>query len=212
MAARSVTLLFLHGWGFDAHLWDGLRPLLGQWPQGADDRGYFCAQQRPAPAGPLVAVTHSFGTMRLLAQPPAGLVGLVAINGFSHFCAGAAGPGVNPRVVAQMRKAMVADPARVLSAFRAACGVKDAFPSIDASLLAGDLAAMQDDARTVPEIPVLSLEGARDHLLEPGSRDAQFAGAALERFVAMDGGHMLPLTHPAWCAAHIARFVERLAA
>jgi len=40
MSARP-TLLFLHGWGFDATSWDPLRAMLSDWPQRAIDRGYF---------------------------------------------------------------------------------------------------------------------------------------------------------------------------
>jgi len=40
MSARP-TLLFLHGWGFDATFWDPLRAMLSDWPQRAIDRGYF---------------------------------------------------------------------------------------------------------------------------------------------------------------------------
>ncbi|MFD2580449.1 hypothetical protein ACFSTD_21440 [Novosphingobium colocasiae] len=36
-----MNLLFLHGWGFDRHLWDALRPLLPQGEHAVDDRGYF---------------------------------------------------------------------------------------------------------------------------------------------------------------------------
>ena len=35
------TLLFLHGWGFDATFWGPLRAMLSDWPQRAIDRGYF---------------------------------------------------------------------------------------------------------------------------------------------------------------------------
>ncbi|WP_374410268.1 alpha/beta fold hydrolase [Novosphingobium colocasiae] len=206
-----MNLLFLHGWGFDRHLWDALRPLLPQGDHAVDDRGYFCAQHRPEITAPCLAVTHSFGTMRLLDDPPAGLVGLVAINGFSRFARSEAGPGVPRRVIAQMLAGFDADPARVLRQFRAGCGVADAFPAIDAAMLRDDLVMLRDGTAPTATVPVLSLEGGRDHLLDPDTRAAQFLGTGLERREHPDAGHMLPLTHPAWCAQQIGAFAGALA-
>lgn len=208
----TVTLAFLHGWGFGKDFWSPLRTLLPEWLHAVDDRGYFCAQHDLEISGPAIAVAHSFGTMRLLAQPPAGLAGLVAINGFTRFCADETAPGVPPRIVAQMRKAMAADPARVVQGFRAGCGIEDGFSSIDPAPLSADLDTMQSASLAAPAVPVLSLEGARDHLLDRLTRDAQFPGAQIERAEQADGGHMLPLTHPEWCAQHIRRFAEGLRA
>ncbi len=35
------TLVFAHGWGFDAGFWDALRARLQAWPQRALEFGYF---------------------------------------------------------------------------------------------------------------------------------------------------------------------------
>lgn len=206
-----MKLLFLHGWGFDRHIWGPLRAHLPEWDHAADDRGYFGAPQNAGPSGPCLAVTYSMGTMRLLTAPPPGLAGIVAINGFSRFARGEAGPGVPRRVIAQMLCAFAVDPARVLATFRAGCGVTTAFPPIDAALLRDDLVMLRDETAPAATVPVLSLEGARDHLLDAATRDAQFPGARLERREQADGGHMLPLTHPQWCAQQISAFVGVLA-
>ncbi|MFD2580450.1 hypothetical protein ACFSTD_21445 [Novosphingobium colocasiae] len=110
------------------------------------------------------------------------MTGVVAINGFSRFARSEAGPGVPRRVIAQMLAGFDADPARVLRQFRAGCGVTDAIPPIDAAMLRDDLVMLRDGTAPTPTVPVLSLEGGRDHLLDPDTRAAQFprdpAGAA----------------------------------
>jgi pimeloyl-ACP methyl ester carboxylesterase len=79
------TLLLLHGWGFDAGVWDGLVAALPGWPVLRGDLGYFGARaQLGLPQGPALAVGHSLGAMLLARALPA--VPLVAINGFDRFC------------------------------------------------------------------------------------------------------------------------------
>jgi len=37
----SMSLLFCHGWGFDAAFWDALAAALPEFAQVRDDAGYF---------------------------------------------------------------------------------------------------------------------------------------------------------------------------
>ena len=71
-----MKLVFVHGWGFDARFWD---PVARRLP-GADvvrcDLGYFGEPSWPLVEGPCLAITHSFGAMALLTDPPAGCRGL----------------------------------------------------------------------------------------------------------------------------------------
>ena len=71
-AAPSVrpTLLFVHGWAFDAAFWAPLAAALADWPQAVADAGYFGPAHTPAPAGPVLAIGHSLGALRLLGEPP----------------------------------------------------------------------------------------------------------------------------------------------
>lgn len=198
-----MILLFAHGWGFDRSLWEPLAALLPEWEHAFDDRGYFGRPATPHVDGPCWAITHSLGTMRVLRDPPAGLVGVVAINGFSRFAVSEAGPGVPRRVIARMLSAFQVDPARVLATFRAECGVDGDFPPIDATLLRQDLMVLRDGNATPPAVPMLSLEGARDQLLTADTRAAQFPRADVRRLVHPDGGHLLPIEAPEWCAQAI---------
>lgn len=198
-----MKLLFAHGWGFDRHFWAPLTALLPEWVHAVDDRGYFGAAHEPVVAGPCIAVTHSFGTMRLLASPPPSLAGIVAINGFERFTAAPGRPGIPVRVLDRMLRRFEADPRGVLAEFRRTCGSAQDFGEIDAEALAADLLRLRGDAPPLPDVPVLALHGGADPLLPPEMRAATFAGAQVRRIEHETGGHLLPLEAPQLCAAAI---------
>lgn len=210
-----LTLVFLHGWGFDAGFWTALRALLPQFACLADDRGYFGQPKDVGAEGPVLLVGHSLGVMRALADPPAQSIGLVAINGFDRFADRGDGLGTPPRVLDRMMARMAADPARVVEDFRRRCGCEAAFPAPDAARLIDDLALLRDGdlragAAAFPA-PILSLQGGDDPLLPPALRRAVFAGArAAERTELPGAGHLLPITHGAWCAERIASFAAQV--
>ena len=199
-----MRLVFLHGWGFDAHLWDGVRAALPEFETVAWDRGYFGSPSAEPVAGPLIAIGHSLGAMLLAGALPEGCVGLIAINGFDRFAGDGAVP---PRVVERMRKRFDEAPAEVLADFRARCG-GDAPPAIHGeAALAADLALLAGgDSRGLVQAPVLVLHGGADPLLPEAMREAIFAGAPRETHG--EAGHLLPLTDPDWCAAHIRAFAS----
>lgn len=198
-----MKLLFAHGWGFDRHFWEPLAALLPEWAHITDDRGYFGACYAPSIEGPCIAVTHSFGTMRVLAAPPPGLHGIVAINGFERFSAGPGRPGVPVRVLDRMLRRFKTDPHGVLAEFRKTCGSTEAVGEINVEVLATDLLRMRDDAPPLPKVPVLSVQGSDDPLLPAEMRGATFAGAAVHRIEHEGYGHLLPLEAPHLCAAAV---------
>jgi pimeloyl-ACP methyl ester carboxylesterase len=107
-----MRIALLHGWGFDAGVWDALAPMLpGQIIR--MDRGYFGAA---ADCGrPDVMIGHSLGAMLLARRWPD--VPLVAINGFDRFCGpDAVAPALSsawPNVLRRMRRGfwMISAPA-----------------------------------------------------------------------------------------------------
>ena len=196
-----MNLLFVHGWGFDRSFWQPLAALLADLPQAIDDRGYFGTPEAVSSGGPFIAVTHSFGTMRVLAAPPAGLVGVLAINGFARFAASPDYPGVPPRVIDRMLRRFDEAPRTVLSEFRRQCGGDADFGEIDAALLHEDLSRLRHDEAPLPPVPVVSLQGTRDPLLPEAMRAQVFEGAAVRRVDCANGGHLLPREAPEFCAA-----------
>lgn len=193
-----MRIALLHGWGFDAGVWDALAPLLpGDLVR--MDRGYFGA---PVDAGrPDLMIGHSLGAM-LLARRWSD-VPLVAINGFDRFCGVDA---VAPRVVQRMAKRFGEDPAKVLADFRAAIGA-DPAPAIGSPQRLGEDLALLADQTPAPEhgTRLLVLQAEDDPLLPPELRRTAFGGAGA---VCESGGHLLPLTQARWCARAIAEFVR----
>ncbi|EIZ80957.1 hypothetical protein WSK_0349 [Novosphingobium sp. Rr 2-17] len=198
-----MKLLFAHGWGFDRHVWAPLSALLADVPQAIDDRGYFGAPHVPAIEGPSLAVTHSYGAMRVLADPPPGLTGVVAINGFDRFTAIPGRPGVPMRVVDYMLTRFELDPRGVLTSFRASVGCEEAFGEIDAEALHLDLKRLRDGQPAPASVPVLVIHGDQDPLLPEPMRRASFAGSTVRRINHKTGGHVLPLEAPELCALAI---------
>jgi len=208
----SLSLLFCHGWGFDAGFWDPLAALLPEFAQVRDDAGYFGAPAAPRPQVPYCAVTHSLGTMRLLAAPPPGLAALIAIDGFDRFTAADAFPGVPRRLVERMIGAFAQVPDTVLADFRARCGTNAPFPSAAASCLEAGLVALRDEDRRAEAaalgVPILSLQGGRDAILPLALRETVFAGAGVVmRRTHPPAGHLLPISDPQWCAEAIRSFL-----
>ena len=200
---KRPTLLLLHGWGFDASLWDALTAALPDFPAVRWDRGYFGEKAETMIDPPFVAVGHSLGAM-LLADLIPHDIPLVAINGFDRFSGDGAVP---PRVVERMRSRFAEDPVAVLTEFRGRCGAPPAPEEIDESRLAMDLALL--GSRHIASRPnrILVLQGNEDPILPDTLRMRVFPGA--ERATHVEGGHLLPVTHPGWCAERIEAFLCR---
>lgn len=218
MIRTRPSLLFVHGWAFDASVWTPLRAELGDWPHAVADAGYFGAAQSPATAtGPVIAIGHSMGVLRLLRDLPSNCVGLVSINGFPRF--GAApdfDAGVPRRMLDRMLKRLSTDPTAVLQDFRERCGDASAFGAPNLQPLARDLEALRDEdqrhALAALPVPLLILAGQDDPIVPAAMTQAAFGGrAGDERHDLEHGGHLLPVSAAPWCARHIAGFIDRVA-
>lgn len=214
-----MTIVLLHGWGYDASLWDAVRAQIDPaCTVETLDFGFFGAPctVSPAPAfsAPVLAVGHSLGALWWLAQQEIPWRRLLCINGFARFTATQDYPGVAPRVLARMRQQFDKTPAAVLADFRARCDPSGPLAPPDprqplntARLSAAlDLLACADarSALAARSADVLALAGTDDPIVPPAMSAAAFAACTLE-FIAAPG-HVLPLTHPQLCA----RWIERL--
>lgn len=205
-----MKLLFCHGWAFDRHFWDKLAALLPDWGHVCDDRGYFGEPRELSVEGPCIAVTHSFGAMRVLAAPPPGLSGLIAINGFDRFTAIPGRSGVPVRVVDLMLRQFDRDPRAVVEEFRRRVGCDESFGEISPTALRADLLRLRDARPPLPAVPITVLHGARDPLLPPAMREASFAGARPCRLQHETAGHLLPLEDPLLCAQAVRGMAEQI--
>lgn len=202
---RKPFFLLAHGWAGAPGLWDGLVAELHRAGVAGDDvvhldQGYFGPPADPVlPTGrPIIGIGHSLGVALLLER--GGLAGLVALNGFTRFTAADDLPvGVPPRILAQMQRRFTAEPDKVLGDFLQRAGLPMPAGRPDPDRLAAGLALLAAmDVRDVP-LPTAfnALAGADDPIVTPSHARACFpAGLSVT-----DGGHALPVTAPALCAA-----------
>jgi pimeloyl-[acyl-carrier protein] methyl ester esterase len=197
--------LLAHGWAGAPDIWKGVVNLLQDTGIPAYDihhwdQGYFGPPHDPALAtdGPIIGIGHSLGVALLLGR--GGLAGLLSINGFSRFTATVDFPaGTPPRLLAQMRRRFAADPVAVLADFTARAGLPLPQGEADIERLAHGLERLADiDNRNAPSPqPFKALAGLEDPIVPPAHSEACFPG----RVEWLPGGHALPLTAAATCAA-----------
>jgi len=210
-----IGLLLFHGWGFDSTFWQPLQAELSSFPVFVSDRGYFGPAKEPVPEGPVLVIGHSLGALIALSAPPSGCRGMVAINGFDHFAERTDAAGVPRRILDRMVAKFASAPGEVVADFRSRCGAPPGPPPANAAALEADLHRLRDaDERRRSRqwaVPLLSLQGEQDPILPQPLREHAFSGARrCERHTHPSAGHLLPLSHPAWCAERIIETVERL--
>jgi pimeloyl-[acyl-carrier protein] methyl ester esterase len=197
-----VKLLFLHGWGFDATFWNEVRAALAPMASVVWDRGYFGATSQEEVQGKLVAIGHSLGSLLLAADPPPGCTDIIAINGFDRFI----GDGLlEPRLLDRMRLRFSISPTAVIDEFRRRVGGACNQGKMNVTRLAADLDLLKTVDARGGLLPRLVLHGATDDLLPRSMREKVFTGA--RRVTLAAGGHLLPLSHPRWCADRIREVV-----
>lgn len=206
-----ASLVFVHGWGYGPDLWKDVRNLLAEEAPEAVDLGYFASPHLPAAEGGFrVAIGHSLGALWLLARAPFRFDRLVAINGFPRFVADEASPSAVPaRTLERMRKRFAASPAEVLADFRARCGDMSPPPAaLRSESLAEGLGWLAGDdgraglAKRIDRTWALAAKG--DAIVPRAMTAEAFAALPEGRMRWLENGnHLLPLTHPAECAALI---------
>ncbi len=209
-----AAIVLVHGWGYDARLWDAVRARLDAALDVAlIDFGYFSAAA-PAPSfkGPVVAVGHSLGAVWWLTQSAIPWRRLLCIDGFPRFTAAEGYPGVAPRVLERMRRQFAADPAAVLADFHARCGAPAPAADANAAQLADglvQLATLDGRATLAARLAdVWALAGTDDPIVPRALTEAAFAGLPAGHLEWLNApGHALPMTAPGHCAA----WIERLA-
>ncbi len=183
------------------------RPLAGEGGahRGSDGRVRVGIAERR----PIIGVGHSLGAAWLLSHGPA-LAGFVAINGFTRFSSAADFPAGTPgRVLATMRRRLLADPAAVLADFHARAGLPLPAGPYNADTLAQglDLLGAIDARRAFGDFasPHLALCGDADAIV-PAAHSAE---CFPDPVMVAGAGHGLPVTHPALCADHILALAAR---
>jgi pimeloyl-[acyl-carrier protein] methyl ester esterase len=204
-----LQLVFIHGWGFDAHSWDALAAQLPQFDQHRVELGFF--NENPVTEIPDVSgkilIGHSLGLVHGIKQQ--GWKGWVAINSFSRFVANNGDGCVPATILREMRLRLQKNPAQCLQDFYQMIGAephagtpnmerqRDGLDELRDSDVNGVLSSMN--------VPGLVLAGGIDPLV-PEKASQKLGGYAGQFMLNEGGGHLLPQTDPAWCAKAIADF------
>ena len=210
-----MHFVIVHGWGFNGRLWGELTPRLPEANISLVDLGFVAGGPDASPgwsdnvgAQETIAIGHSFGVLWLLKQ---GLPfkGLVSIQGFDRYC-----PHVPPTRVAALKRGLARDPGETLDAFWRSCGSPDFAPAeaLNVETLDEGLDWLMhwdaEDAKKSLRCPILTL-AARDDVIVPAAMSEAVWGAETIHW-SPDGGHVLPLRHPEWCARHVREFANSL--
>jgi len=207
------VILLVHGWGFDARIWDAVAVHLKGLPLRRLDLGFFGAQETHLPDAPFLGVGHSLGFSWLLRYARPRLSGLMGVNSFPRFTADVDFPaGIAPRLLARMQARFLQDPGAVLGDFQRRAALPAAFFDVpcpanaDAARLAQGLGWLADwdvrPALAALRKPLRLLAGRADAIVPAAMTDAAYAGYPVTWVE--DGGHLLPLTASEAVAATIA--------
>jgi len=206
----SPTLLFVHGWGLSASMWDSVRRHLADLPSITVELGFRGRCIVPQCAGPIVGIGHSLGFAWLLKNRPAPLSALIGINAFASFTRQDHNePGIDRRILARMRARCALQPEMVVSEFLARSGqpgLRD--ERLNTERLLEGLDWLRDwdlraDAAQEGRIFILAAEN--DAIVTPAKITSDFQGRRVDW--SPTGSHLLPLLEPEWCAERIRQFI-----
>lgn len=211
-------ILLVHGWGYDARVWDQVCGELTDLPVVRIDLGFFgdpvgLEHVLSEDASPLLGVGHSLGFLWLLRHAALRCRALLSLGGFARFTADTGYRGVHPAALAQMRRRFSDDPEAALSAFWRDCGAASGVPvqGMDKTALLRGLDWLQtwDERAELAAAPrVSALAGRKDTIVPAEMSAAAFAG---RETAWADCGHALPLLEPRLVADAIRRSYRAMA-
>jgi pimeloyl-[acyl-carrier protein] methyl ester esterase len=206
-----MHFVLVHGWGFHAGIWADVIGHLGGAEVTLVDLGFVAGGPKGEVEWPAdsIAIGHSLGLLWLLERGHGRFRALVSVQGFDCFSC-----HIAPSRIAGLRRGLARNPGETLQAFWRACGASGfAWPdALNAARLDEGLDwLMHWDARAAKaalDCPVLAL-AARDDVIVPASMtEAIWSETGI--LWSPDGGHVLPLKHPLWCARHVLEFADAL--
>lgn len=207
-----MKLVFVHGWGCHAGVWSELVTRLPAHEPVLIDLGFVRGGPKGASAMPedSLCIGHSFGVIWLLKHGPRRMKGLVSIAGFDAF-----GRYVPEEVIPSMREGLIRDPHAQMRQFWQMCGYGEGpGPGIDTGALRAGLDWLgawdeSERARNL-DAPIMALAARDDPIVRPPMTEGSWGNGKADLRWLEQGGHMLPLTHPDWCAGQISEFIDDL--
>jgi len=209
-----TRLVFVHGWGFTPDFWRPLTDMLRDYDHKFVDLG-FTGNIEPVDDEAAFYITHSMG-LAWVCEHVSKCAGIVAINGFTKFCADDDWPnGMAPRLLTRMIRQFDRDPARVWCEFMKNCGMEDpVYPQgMDEQALGTGLRYLQTcDVRksfAALTCPKLAISAGQDQIVSEKMSTASFGEGVIWY---KDANHLLPLFEPQALADDIRRFLDQSAA
>lgn len=197
-----MRLVFIHGWGFDRHFWQALRPHLAKFDSIDVELG-FLGEARTIPdfAPKDVLIGHSLGFLWGITHYPH-WHRWVAINSFARFV----GDCVPKTTLRVMQRNLQRDAAQTLATLYTRLGYQGALPPLidEAALSEGlDWLATRDATTAAPASKGLVIASTQDPLVPPSASEALAA-----KIVWMPAAtHLLPIQEPHRCAKSIQDFL-----
>ena len=207
-----MHFVLVHGWGFHAGIFADFIGHLEGAEVSLIDLGFVAGGPKGASDWPpdSIAIGHSLGLLWLLREGGGRFKGLVSIQGFDCFSC-----YIAPSRVAALRRGLEKDAGGTLQAFWRSCGASGfALPeALNVARLDEGLDwLMHWDARKAKDelaCPVLALASRDDPIVPASMSEAIWQDTGIKW--SQDGGHVLPLRHPNWCARHVLEFANALA-
>jgi pimeloyl-[acyl-carrier protein] methyl ester esterase len=206
-----MHFVLVHGWGFHAGIWADFIGHLDGAGVTLVDLGFVAGGPKGSSEWPAdaVAVGHSLGLLWLLKHGQERFRGLISIQGFDCFCC-----HIAPSRVQALKRGLEREPHGSLQAFWRSCGAAGfALPeALNVARLDEGLDwLMHWDAREAKDdltCPVLALASKDDAIVPPAMTEAIWQASDI--VWSEDGGHVLPVRHPRWCAHHVLEFARAL--
>jgi pimeloyl-[acyl-carrier protein] methyl ester esterase len=206
-----MHFVLVHGWGFHAGIWTDFVSHLDGAEVTLVDLGFVSGGPKGETDWPTdaIAVGHSLGLLWLLRHGGGRFRALVSVQGFDCFCC-----HIAPSRVEALKRGLEREPHATVQALWRSCGASGfALPEAlnIARLDEGLDWLMHWDARQAKDelaCPVLALASRDDAIVPAAMSEAIWQGHFVQW--SQDGGHVLPLRHPRWCARHVLEFAHAL--
>ena len=220
----TKDIIFVHGWGEDSRIWEGLAKCLSGYNHHFIDLGFIGEESendsKAQTAVPIsdsaIFVSHSLGTLWILNHIPLEKISaLAAINGFGRFTDFAGND-----VLKIMAKSLQRNKILQLEMFWKNCNFPENMQQMYKPMLNGNVLSQGlewlstwDQYGKLQEliargVPVLSLGGEKDKILPPNIMRTHWENLGVNLVMNEQAGHALPLTHPEWCAEKIEGLTE----